>query len=48
MAMAKKAWGNSSTDPEVIRGYMSELHRTTEVRWMVVEERAKATKPWGE
>ena len=48
MAMAKKAWGSGINDPEKIREYMYELHHTTEVRWMVVEERAQATKPWGE
>ena len=48
MAMAKRAWGSGVNDPETIREYMFELHNKTEVRWMVVEERAKATKPWGE
>ena len=48
MAMAKKAWGSEANDPESIHEYMFELHNTADVRWMVVEERVKVTKPWGE
>ena len=47
LAMAKKAWGAGTADPEDVRDYMFELHRPVEVRWMVAEMRANERKPLG-
>ena len=47
VTMAKRVWGTEAVDPETVREYMFELHRPTEVRWMVAEMRANERKPWG-